>query len=67
MIFTLRANQRQVERAAIKARKEAWEEGHRKQQQKWLEWYEQVKDYLPSDAPPPPSLNNGNSNESKGD
>ena len=62
MIFTLRANRRQVEQAAIKSR----EEGQTEQQQMWLEWYEQVEDHLPGDTPPPPSLNNGNSNGRKG-
>ena len=89
MIFTLRANRRQVEQAAVKNRdegrtegreegraegreeglEEGMERGQTQQQQMWLEWYEQVKDQLSGDTPPPPSLNNGNgsSNGSKGD
>ncbi len=55
MIFTFRANKRQVEEAAIRSR----EEGREEMLQEWQEWLDQVKDEPPENWPPRPSDGNG--------
>ena len=70
MIFTFRANKRQVEEAAIKNREEGIEIGielgESARDAVWQEWLDQVKDSLPEDSPPPPGSDNGASNGDKG-
>ena len=69
MIFTFRANKRQVEEAAIKNREagrvEGREEGYAERDAVWLEWVEQLKDSLPDDFSIPPGPANGASNGHK--
>ena len=82
MVLSRRANEHAVEQAAEKARKQAAaearkqvEEEARKQamaeaeerQQALLAWYEQVKEQLPEDTPPPPGLNVNGNHAGKGD
>ena len=72
MIFTFRANKREVEETAIKNRAEGRKEGRKEGLEEgieigreevrterdtvWQEWLDQVRDLLPEDAPPPPGL-----------
>ena len=62
MIFTFRANKRQVEEAAIKSR----EEGREEMRQEWQVWVDQIKDKPPEEWPPPPGSGNGANNDHKG-
>ena len=66
MIFTFRANKRQVEEAAIKNREEGREEGREEMRLEWQAWLDQVQDKPPEDWPPPPSSGNGANNDHKG-
>lgn len=74
MIFTFRANKKQVEDAAIKNRKEGREEGREEGrregraearaalQKDWHQWLDQIKDKPREEWPPPPSSDPGAGN-----
>ena len=74
MIFTFRANKRQVEEAATRSREKGLEEGIEIGREEgaaarealWLEWLDQVKDKPADEWPPPPNLENGKSNGQSG-
>ena len=59
MIFTFRANKRQVEEASIKSREKGREEGREEMRQEWQDWLNQIKDESPENWPPPPGSSNG--------
>ena len=62
MIFTFRANKKQVEDAAVKNREEGRAEGSAARQREWQHWLDQIKDKPQEEWPPPPGSDNGASN-----
>ena len=66
MIFTFRANKKQVEDAALKSREKGREEGREEgaslRDVIWQEWVDQIKDKPQEEWPPPPGSDNGASN-----
>ena len=78
MVLSRRANEHAVEQAreqaAKDARKQALAEAKKQataeaeqRQQELLAWYEQVKDQLPEDTPPPPNLSVNGDHAQEGD
>ena len=61
MIFTFRANKRQVEETAIKSR----EEGREEMRQEWEAWVDQIQGKPPEEWPPTPGSDNGSKNDHK--
>ena len=63
MIFTFRANKKQVEDAAIKNREEGRKEGRAEAraalQNDWQQWLDQIKDKPREEWPPPPGSEPG--------
>ena len=62
MIFTFRANKKQVEDAALKSREEGRAEGSAARQKEWQHWLDHIKDKPQEEWPPPPGSENGASN-----